>query len=65
MDGCHSISIIMIISFVSLILYPFRNMKSIISEYKISINSCAIIFTLLRYPYMNYICLKVIKDNII
>ena len=39
MERCHSISIIMIISFVSLILYPFRNMTSIITEYKLSINS--------------------------
>ena len=46
MDKCYSISIIMIISFVSLILYPFRNMTSIITEYKLSINSMYNNFTL-------------------
>lgn len=46
MGRCHSISIIMIISFVSLILYPFRNMTSIITEYKLSINRMYNNFTL-------------------
>ena len=66
MDRCHSISIIMIVSFVSLILYPFHNMKSIITEFKLSINSmCNNFHIILRCSYMNYICLKVIKEDII
>ena len=65
MDRCHSISIIMIISFVSLILYPFRNITSIITQYKLSINSMYNNFTLSFKMFLNDICLKVIKEDII